>query len=82
MTAPVGLSITEGMLILVDTEADAQSGKLVIAKLTESNEATFKKLIIDSGQKFLKPLNPAYPMIPINGNCKIVGVVVRAMVRL
>lgn len=82
MTSPSGLSIPEGMLILVDTEADAQSGKLVVAKLTESNEATFKKLVEDSGQKFLKPLNPAYPMVAINGNCKIVGVVVRAMYRL
>lgn len=82
MTSPSGLSIPEGMLILVDTEADAQSGKLVIAKLTESNEATFKKLVEDSGRKFLKPLNPAYPMVAINGNCKIVGVVVRAMYRL
>lgn len=82
MTAPAGLSIPEGMLILVDTEADARSGKLVVAKLTESNEATFKKLVEDSGQRFLKPLNPFYPMMQINGNCKIVGVVVRAMVRL
>lgn len=82
MTSPSGLSIPEGMLILVDTEADAQSGKLVVAKLTESNEATFKKLVEDSGRRFLKPLNPEYPMVPINGNCKIVGVVVRAMFRL
>lgn len=82
MTAPSGLSIPEGMLILIDTEADPQPGKLVVAKLTESNEATFKKLVEDSGRKFLKPLNPAYPMVPINGTCKIVGVVVRAMYRL
>ncbi|AKJ74199.1 putative CI repressor [Salmonella phage 34] len=28
--------------------------------------------------KVLKPLNPQYPMIEINGNCKIIGVVVDA----
>ena len=82
MTAPTGTSITEGMMILVDTEADAHSGKLVVAKLTDSNEATFKKLIEDAGRRFLKPLNPEYPMIQVNGNCKIIGVVVRAMMKL
>lgn len=82
MTSPSGTSITEGMMILVDTEADACSGKLVVAKLTDSNEATFKKLIEDAGRRFLKPLNPDYPMIQINGNCKIIGVVVRAMMKL
>lgn len=82
MTSPIGTSITEGMMILVDTEAEAHSGRLVVAKLTDSNEATFKKLIEDAGRRFLKPLNPEYPMIQVNGNCKIIGVVVRAMMKL
>lgn len=82
MTALSGTSIPEGMLILVDTDEDARHGKLVVAKLTDSNEATFKKLVEDGGQRFLKPLNPAYPMMAINGNCKIIGVVVRALMKL
>ncbi|SDT01754.1 phage repressor protein. Serine peptidase. MEROPS family S24 [Pseudomonas asplenii] len=79
MTAPAGQSITEGTLILVDTEAEALSGKLVVAKLPDSNEATFKKLVSDGGQWFLKPLNPGYPIQPFNENCRIVGVVVQAL---
>ncbi|QGW77773.1 helix-turn-helix domain-containing protein [Pseudomonas alkylphenolica] len=82
MTAPVGTSITEGMMILVDTEAEAISGKLVVAKLSDSNEATFKKLVEDGGRRFLKPLNPAYPVEMCAENCRIVGVVVRAMMKL
>ncbi|MEG0860237.1 MAG: XRE family transcriptional regulator [Pseudomonas sp.] len=82
MTSPVGTSITEGMMILVDTEAEAISGKLVIAKLSDSNEATFKKLVEDGGRRFLKPLNPAYPVEMCAENCRIVGVVVRAMMKL
>lgn len=78
MTSPAGLSIPEGMLILVDTGKEPKNGSLVIAKLTDANEATFKKLVIDSGQKFLKPLNPQYPLMSINGNCKVLGVVVEA----
>lgn len=80
MTAPVGLSIPEGMVILVDPEVEPRSGKLVVAKLDTENEATFKKLVIDAGRKFLKPLNPQYPMIEINGNFRIIGVVVDAKI--
>lgn len=79
MTSPVGQSITEGTLILVDTEAEATPGKLVIAKLPESNEATFKKLVNDGGKLFLKPLNPSYPIEVFDEHCRIVGVVVRAL---
>ncbi|KAB0502794.1 LexA family protein [Pseudomonas lini] len=79
MTSPVGQSVTEGTLILVDTEAEATPGKLVIAKLPDSNEATFKKLVNDGGKLFLKPLNPAWRIEPFNEDCRIVGVVVRAL---
>ncbi len=79
MTAPAGQSITEGTLILVDTEAEVMPGKLVVAKLPDSNEATFKKLVSDGGRLFLKPLNPSYPIEAVDENCRIVGVVVQAL---
>lgn len=81
MTSPAGQSIPEGHLVLVDTGREPSNGSLVIAKLIDANEATFKKLVIDGGMKYLKGLNPAWPMIPINGNCKIIGVVVEARVK-
>lgn len=79
MTAPAGQSITEGTLILVDTEAEVAPGKLVVAKLPDSNEATFKKLVSDGGRLFLKPLNPSYPIEAVDEHCRIVGVVVQAL---
>lgn len=76
MTNPYGApSIPEGSIVIVDPYAEALSGKIVIAKLDDSNEATIKKLMIDGSQKFLVPLNPRYPTMPINGNCSIIGVV-------
>lgn len=80
MTSPAGLSIPEGMVILVDPEVEPRSGKLVVAKLEGVNEATFKKYVVDTGRKYLKPLNPQYPMIEVDGNCKIIGVVVDAKI--
>lgn len=82
MTSPAGLSIAEGAFILVDTEADVQPGKLVIAKLAHSNEATFKKLVEDGGRRYLKPLNTAYPTELCSEDCRIVGVVVRSLTKL
>jgi len=82
MTAPAGMSIPEGTFVLFDTGREAINNSLVIAKLSDSNEATFKRLIIDGNQKYLKGLNPQWPMIPINGNCKIIGVGVETKMRL
>jgi len=81
MTATAGLSIQEGMLILVDPEIEPSNGKLVIAKLHGSEETTFKKLMIDAGMKFLKPLNQSYPTLTIDENCKIIGVVTEAKLK-
>lgn len=82
MTSPMGLSIPEGTFVLFDTGREAANGNLVIAKLVDDNEATFKKLVMDGSQKYLKGLNPQWPMTPINGNCKIIGVAIETKLRL
>lgn len=68
----------DGDLIFIDPEAEWRHGSYVVARLDDHNEATFKQLVIESGQKYLKPVNPNWPeqIIPINGNCTIVGPVV------
>lgn len=76
MTNPNGLpTIPEGATVIVDPDAEPLNGKIVVARLDGTNEATIKKLVIDGPQKFLVPLNPRYPNISINGNCLIIGVV-------
>ena len=82
MTAPMGMSIPEGTFVLFDTGRDAVNGSLVIAKLVDDNEATFKKLIVDGSQRYLKGLNPQWPLTPINGNCRIIGVAIETKMRL
>ncbi|VUC85020.1 XRE family transcriptional regulator [Raoultella terrigena] len=61
--------------MIVDPDIEPQHGKIVVARIDGTNEATVKKLVIDGSQKFLVPLNPRYPNIAINGNCIIIGVV-------
>ncbi|UZE08210.1 LexA family protein [Pseudomonas corrugata] len=81
MTAPAGLSIPEGMSILVDPAIEAVPGKLVVAQLPGSSDATFRKLIEESGQQYLVPLNPTYPKNLYTEQCRIIGVVVQATIR-
>ncbi len=78
MTAPVGTSVPEGMLILVDPDLDAEPGKLVIARLRGSEEAFFRQWVEEGGQRYLKPLNPTYPKILFTEDYSIIGVVVQA----
>jgi len=81
MENPSGkISIPEGAVIIVDPELPYSSGSLVIARLEDSKEATLKQLVIDGEQKYLRPLNPQYPAIPINENCTIIGVVRQAII--
>lgn len=78
MTAPSGLSIGEGMMILVDPALEAEPGKLVVAQWAFSPQATFRKLMEESGQLYLVPLNPTYPKMLLSDECRIIGVVVQA----
>ncbi|WON77808.1 LexA family transcriptional regulator [Serratia sp. UGAL515B_01] len=76
MTNPHGTpTIPEGAIVIVDPDVEPVHGKIVVARVDGTNEATIKKLVIDGSQKFLVPLNPRYPNISINGNCLIIGVV-------
>jgi SOS-response transcriptional repressor LexA len=82
MTSTTPPSFPDGTLILVDTGIIPRAGHMVVARLHESNEATFKQLAHDAGRMFLKPLNPAYPLIPIDERCDLIGVVVEQKSRL
>ncbi|WP_304168270.1 LexA family transcriptional regulator [Lonsdalea britannica] len=81
MTAPTGLSVPQGSYVLFDTGREAINGSLVVAKMSDVNEVTFKKLVIEGGQRYLKGLNPNWPIITINGNCKIIGVGVESKMK-
>ncbi len=62
-----------GMVLIVEPDLDPQPGDYVIAK-NGDGETTFKQLVKDTGDWYLKPLNPRYPLKPLGEN-KIIGVV-------
>lgn len=77
-------SIQDGAKVVVEPIFDPEqiNRKIVVAMLDGSSEATIKEFIQDGPVKFLKPLNPAYPSMQINGNCRIVGVVKQVVIDL
>lgn len=78
MTSTNGMSFSEGMLILVAPGGDVENGQYVVAKLIDTNEATFKQFIWDSGRAYLKPLNPAFPTVEVDDTWSVVGRVIDA----
>ena len=78
MTSPVGVSVPEGMLILVDPDIEVEPGKMVVVRTPGAESAMFRQLIEDSGQRYLKPLNPTYPKVLFDEGCRVLGVVVQA----
>ena len=70
-------SYDDGDIIYVDPNIQAKHGDRVVVRLEDSKEATFKQLIIEGERRYLKALNPAWPepIIEINGNATICGVV-------
>lgn len=71
----------EGSIIIVDPDRQATHGSFVIARIDDSGEATFKQLVIDGGLTYLKPLNDRYPIIRIDRDSTICGVVVEMIQR-
>ncbi|WP_045884430.1 LexA family protein [Pseudomonas chlororaphis] len=71
-------SFRDGDIIFVDPVKEYENGSLVIAKLPDSREATFKQLVLEGQRQFLKPLNPAWPdpIIELPDDAVICGVVI------
>ncbi len=66
----------EGSIIIVEPEEPAINKSFVIAR-QDGNKATFKQLIDDGMDRYLKPINERYPIIPLSIDYEICGVVKR-----
>lgn len=69
-----GRSYPDGMVLIVDPDKLPESGNRVIARIA-GDELTFKELVRDAGEWYLKPINPQYRTVPLSDETVIVGVV-------
>jgi SOS-response transcriptional repressor LexA len=65
---------TEGTTIIVEPDLAPENGDYVIVR-NGACEATFKQLVRDGNEWYLKPLNPRYPIRPLM-DAEVVGVVI------
>lgn len=64
----------EGMVLIVEPELDPLPNDFVVVK-NGSEESTFKQLIKDGSDWYLKPLNDRYPLKSLTPDMRVVGVV-------
>lgn len=76
MSSGTDVTFPPGSLVLVDPEGTTEPGCFVVARQKYGNEITFKQLVRDAGEFYLKPLNPAYPIKALNDAWEIIGPVV------
>lgn len=79
-------SLIDGAIVIVDTAFNPDPSdlnhKIVVAMLDGTNEATIKEFVRDGANVYLKPLNPRYPIIPVDSNCRIVAVAKEGKIKL
>ena len=73
MVGEQGDSFPDGSIVIVEPELEAHDGDYVIA-VKPGQKITFRKLVRDGGDLYLKPLNSRYP-IEMLGTASVVGIV-------
>ncbi len=72
----------DGSIIVVEPERSPAHGSYVVAIPQPGSEATFKQLIKDGGQWYLKPVNARYPLVSLPSIDGVIGVVVEMIHRI
>ena len=67
-----------GELIFVDPQVSPDPGRYVVVSTLDTNEATFKQLIVENGRRYLQAANPNWPsrVIEADAEAIVCGVVV------
>lgn len=68
----------EGTLLIIDPALEAQDKDFVIAIPKAQKNASFKQLLIDGDDIYLKPINPDFNTLQIDSETKVVGVMIQA----
>lgn len=66
----------EGEFILIDPTLPGKHNQFIVARVEGDTMATFKQLMVVGSRTYLKPLNSRYPLIDVQGDIKVCGVVV------
>jgi len=71
--------IKDNEIVIVDPQRIATHNSIVIVIQNGNTEATCKQLIVEGGKRYLKPINPRYPIMEMQQDARICGVVVQSL---
>jgi SOS-response transcriptional repressor LexA len=74
-------TLTEGALIVVDPQVEWMHNRIVVVRQHGDTEVTVKRLIKDGDTYYLKPDNTNYPIMRLEKDAHVCGVVVEMMVK-
>ncbi len=74
-----GRTYQDGCIIIVDPEVSALPSDRVVVRMPDQR-VMFRQLVEDGGERYLKPLNPRYPVQPLPADAEIIGVVVQTII--
>ncbi len=69
----------EGDTIIVDPDREPKGRDYVVVIGKPTSEPTFKQLLVEVDERYLKPANRRYHILPVTADMVIVGVVVMKM---
>ena len=82
MTSLSGLSVAESSLVLFDTGRKSVAGDLILVLVQGRHEPTFRQLVHDSGVRYLRALNPKWPVHLFDRQDKLIGVAIESRLSL
>lgn len=74
-------TLTEGALIVVDPQVEWMHNRIVVVRQNGDTEVTVKRLIKDGDTYYLKPDNTNYPIMRLEKDAHVCGVVVELMMK-
>jgi SOS-response transcriptional repressor LexA len=74
-------TLTEGSLIVVDPQVEWMHNRIVVVRQHGDAEVTVKRLIKDGDTYYLKPDNTTYPLLKLEKDAHVCGVVVEQLTR-
>lgn len=74
-------TLTEGALIVVDPQVEWMHNRIVVVRQNGDTEVTVKRLIKDGDTYYLKPDNTNYPLLKLEKDAYVCGVVVEQLTR-
>lgn len=67
----------EGTTLVIEPTAEARNRSFIVVQFEDQSDVTFKQLLIDGGDQYLKPINPEFKTTLLDKPHRVLGVVIQ-----